>query len=192
MPDVCFEPRGRVDASVGTSGMVADGFVVVTARARSRPARTCGWTTRVTENPISTSPEITALINGPPPRYGTCTAPVPASRLNSTPDRWLVVPLPFEPKLSPSLGLTRECHEFLDIARGHRGVGCQHQRNNSSHRDRCEVLLQVVAEFRVQGCIDRDRVGGEHLWCTHLGSDFATTSAPTFPPAPARFSGTTA
>jgi hypothetical protein len=57
----------RLAFIVGSSGNAATGFSVVTARARTFPARICGTASSASANRKSTSPLRRASIAGPPP-----------------------------------------------------------------------------------------------------------------------------
>ncbi|MNT27101.1 hypothetical protein D3C72_1627170 [compost metagenome] len=91
---------------VGTSGSAGERVALVTASARRRPAFTCGSEPGRLSNISCTWLASRSAIAGPLPLYGTCTISTPAIDLNSSPDRWLVVPLPAEPMFSlPGLAL---------------------------------------------------------------------------------------
>ena len=77
---------------MGRSAKAADGFGVVTASARAFPALICGDASSPSANWKFTSPLITAIIDSPPPLYGTVVKLSPASCLNISAARWLVLP----------------------------------------------------------------------------------------------------
>ena len=51
-------------------------------------------------NEKPTWPPIRSATAAPPPLYGTCTTSTPAIDLNSSPVRWVALPMPLEAKLS--------------------------------------------------------------------------------------------
>ena len=74
--------------------------MLVTARPRSLPDLTCSAQVGMLSNITCTWPEIISVSAGAPPRYGTCTMLIPVSILNSSPDMWMVEPLPDDAMLS--------------------------------------------------------------------------------------------
>ncbi|MNT32172.1 hypothetical protein D3C72_1680380 [compost metagenome] len=64
--------------------------------ARSAPLFRCGCTAGSATTPISTCPAIMSVTIGPVPLYGMCRAFTPASSMNISPARWMMVPLPDE------------------------------------------------------------------------------------------------
>src|SRR6266516_4891083 len=86
---------GKPDsAMVGRSGTTATRSLVVTASPRKLPAFTCSSTVGMLSKMTSTRPGIRSLIAGAPPRYGMCVIATFAIRLNNSPHRCSVVPLP--------------------------------------------------------------------------------------------------
>jgi hypothetical protein len=83
---------------VGTSGRLMERFVPVTARARTRPLRTCCAIELVLSNMSWTLPAMRSAIAGAPPLYGMCTISVPVMYLNSSP-----LTCPGEPLLEDAL-----------------------------------------------------------------------------------------
>ena len=77
-------------------------------------------TVGVLKKPIVTSPVITASMPCGAPLYGTCTSCVPVIWPNSTPDKWWLVPLPPDEKVS-SPGLRLRGRD--DVARLGRRIG---------------------------------------------------------------------
>src|SRR5688572_25156090 len=66
----------------------------------------CGSADGRLSNIICTCPPSRSVIAGADPLYGTCDICTPVSTLNSSPDRWIEVPLPLEAKLMvPGLDL---------------------------------------------------------------------------------------
>ena len=52
----------------GTSGRIASLALLLTAKARKRPASTCGISAGMTSNIMSMVPATRSLMAGPPPR----------------------------------------------------------------------------------------------------------------------------
>src|ERR1051325_8745114 len=88
---------GSVDATVGRSGVSADGSRLVTASALSLPDLMCGVTADAVENMIWFSPEINPVNAGPVPLYGMRTMFTPAMDLNNSADRCVGTPVAPEP-----------------------------------------------------------------------------------------------
>src|SRR3546814_7107165 len=85
---------------VGTSVSRGERASLVTARALSLPAFTCGRDVEMLSNINDTSPASKATTAGPLPLYGTCSMSMPVAFLNISADRWLVLPGPAEAKVS--------------------------------------------------------------------------------------------
>jgi hypothetical protein len=97
--DDASKPGTPASAIVGTSGNAGARFVEVTAIARSLPALMCGIAEGRLSNMICTWPPSRSVIAGAEPLYGTCDICTPVITLNSSPDKWIDVPLPLEAKL---------------------------------------------------------------------------------------------
>ena len=85
---------------VGSSGKACERWLLVTASALSLPALICGSADGRLSNIRSVVPPIRSISAGPEPRYGKWTMKVPVRLLNSSPDRWIDVPLPLLAMLS--------------------------------------------------------------------------------------------
>ena len=97
---------GTNSASAGTSGRTSTRLAVVTASARKRPDLTWPSPCVITSNMTCTWPAIRSVMACGGLRYGTCTILVPVSDMNSSPARWIDVPLPVDAIASlPGLAL---------------------------------------------------------------------------------------
>src|SRR5678815_5086598 len=85
---------------VGTSGSIDERFAVVTASTLTLPLFMKGCADNTGTNAMSTSPDSTAVVAGPPPLYGTCVTATPAYCFSISIDRWLVVPMPLDDALN--------------------------------------------------------------------------------------------
>src|ERR1035437_7536590 len=85
---------------VGTSGAAGERVVVVTVRARSLPARTCGIAGGMPQKNINTCPPMRSGITCPAPLYGTCTMSIFSIVFSSSPERCCTLPMPGEAKVS--------------------------------------------------------------------------------------------
>src|ERR1700676_4427401 len=90
------KPGTPDSAMVGISGTTATRSLVVTASPRRLPPFTCGRIEGMLSKMTSTRQGIGSWSAGAPPRYGICVISPFASRLNSSPLRCSVVPLPDE------------------------------------------------------------------------------------------------
>src|SRR6185295_16266100 len=89
-------PASRGVAHDGSSG---DFLAVVMPMTLPRPDLMCGAAPGTAITPNCTSPAATAAAAGAPPLYGTCSSWIPAACASHSPARWLMLPLPAEPKL---------------------------------------------------------------------------------------------
>jgi hypothetical protein len=144
-------------STVGTSGMRAERWALVTARALSLPALMCGMDEGRLSNITSMSPPTSPAGPGPSRCRGSGHE-VPVMLLNSSPARWMEVPLPLEAMFSlPGLALAywHEVGHVLDAARGGLfGVDHHHIGHARHQRDGRKVLLRVVGHARVQRLVD--------------------------------------
>ncbi len=83
-------------AMVGRSGSNCERFAPVTASARSLPARMWGSDEGMLSNIMFTCPPSRSVTAGALPLYGMCSMSTPAIDLNSSPERWMLVPLPLD------------------------------------------------------------------------------------------------
>src|SRR4029079_7266367 len=98
--DDASNPGSPDSASVGTSGSAAERSALVTASARNLPALMNESDDGRLSNINCTCPPIRSVSAGLLPLYGTCVISTPVIVLNSSPDRWIDVPLPDDAKLS--------------------------------------------------------------------------------------------
>src|SRR3989304_4181340 len=70
---------------VGMSGRIEARLALLTPRAFNLPERTCGSAENSVLTSTGTWPDMTAVIAGPPPLYGTGMISTPAISLNSSP-----------------------------------------------------------------------------------------------------------
>jgi hypothetical protein len=104
--EVTSKPGRPDSAAVGISGNDGERLLEVTAIARSLPLRMCGAALLGGEIDYIFEALGSAVVAGPVPLYGTCTALMPAALLNISQARCRVVPLPAEPQLIlPGLAL---------------------------------------------------------------------------------------
>src|SRR6266511_398703 len=97
---------GSKSATVGSSGSTSERVVLVTASPRSLPALMYSADVGTLSNITCTCPPSKSVSASAPPRYGTCTMSTPVIILNSSPDIWIVDPLPEDAMLSlPGLAL---------------------------------------------------------------------------------------
>src|SRR6056297_790985 len=89
-------------SSVGTPSSFGDRSGVVTAKARNAPDSICGMAEGRLSNITSTSPASNAGTASPLPRNGTWVMFAPVRDLNISPDRWIELPTPDDPKVLPS------------------------------------------------------------------------------------------
>ena len=80
----------------GTSGSASIRLALVTAIARSLPARMCSIDDESVSNSTVTCPDSMSISAGPEPRYGMCCMVVPVIALNNSVARCADVPLPAE------------------------------------------------------------------------------------------------
>src|SRR5262245_1521480 len=86
---------GKPDSiMVGTSGSENQRSAPVTASAVNLPSLISGSTGASATDPSSTVPSSTAMVAGPPPRYGMCTISMPARSLSCSAVRCDFVPAP--------------------------------------------------------------------------------------------------
>src|SRR5215472_4462154 len=84
---------GKPDSiMVGTSGSENQRSAPVTASAVNLPSLISGSTGASATDPSSTVPSSTAMVAGPPPRYGMCTISMPARSLSCSAVRCDFVP----------------------------------------------------------------------------------------------------
>src|SRR5262249_35028793 len=81
---------------VGRSGMEGERRAVVTAMPRSLPFLPYETAEGMVAKHADTSPPTSAIIDGPPPLYGTCTIFTPVRLLKYSPARCAADPLPDE------------------------------------------------------------------------------------------------
>ena len=79
---------------MGRSGSACERTALVTPSAFSLPLLMCGIADGRLSNITSMLPPIRSISAGPEPRYGMWTMKVPVMVLNSSPARWMLVPLP--------------------------------------------------------------------------------------------------
>src|SRR5439155_4546680 len=89
-----------VSATGGTSGNAGARDALVTASARSFPALMNASDEGRLSNINWTWPPMRSVSAGALPLYGTCVICTPVMALNSSPERWIDVPLPDDAKLS--------------------------------------------------------------------------------------------
>jgi hypothetical protein len=81
---------------VGRSGVEGERLAVVTAIPRSLPCLTNSTAEGMVAKQTETSPPTSAIMDGPPPLYGTCTIFTPARLLKYSPARCAAEPAPEE------------------------------------------------------------------------------------------------
>src|SRR5215212_5051182 len=89
-----------VSAMAGMSGAAGTRFKVPKPSARKAPLLTCGNSDTPLVKVACTSPEITSVIEGGVPRYGTWTILVPAATLNAAIAICAAPPTPAEEKFN--------------------------------------------------------------------------------------------
>src|SRR5258706_5938638 len=115
---------GYIESSVGRSGSTEDFRLVVIASPRSLPAAIWGRPLVTAGRPMSVSPLTRAIMAAPEPLYGMWVIERPDNWCSITPARWLVVPEPLEPKLSPSLRFFDTATSSFTVRAG--TDGCTH------------------------------------------------------------------
>src|SRR5438477_9063803 len=104
------------------SGTAADLLLLVTASARSLPARTNSITDGMVANMKCTCSPESRSFKATAPLYGTCVAWTPAMVLSSSPERCDEVPVPVdEKKYFPGFALssaTNSANDWTGIALG--------------------------------------------------------------------------
>src|SRR5947199_7416458 len=89
------KPGTPDSATVGTSGNTDHRCLLVTARSFTLPPLT--WPSAAgPSNVYWTRPAIRSVIAGGLPRYGMWVTLMSASDANSSPARWLMLPLPYD------------------------------------------------------------------------------------------------
>ena len=97
----------------GTPGIAGDRSRLVMLKARSLPLLTWSRMHEVVSNIVEMRPSRKSVIAGVLPLYGTWTLSTWARLLNSAPDRWLVVPLPTDAKVTGPTSATRWMTEMV-------------------------------------------------------------------------------
>ena len=116
------KPLSPCSSRLGISGAAAERFAVVTPSARIRPLRTCGIMVAIGSKIICTRPASRSGTATPVPLYGTCNMSIPVMRLNNSPERCPVLPVPADAKVSwPGLALASATSSFTLFA-GNEGV----------------------------------------------------------------------
>ncbi|MNT49885.1 hypothetical protein D3C72_1867630 [compost metagenome] len=87
-------------ATVGTPGSAGDGLALVTASALSLPPLISAIDEGRLSNITCMVPPVRSVSAGPLPLYGKWTMKVLVCVLNSSPARWIDVPLPLEAMFS--------------------------------------------------------------------------------------------
>src|SRR5688572_20090336 len=105
--------------TVGSSGRDAARVRVETAMGRTRLARMNAMAAGSEENITCTCPLARSVSAGGAPLYGTWVHVTPVIERNSSPDRWVMVPVPADATLmSPGLAFasaTRSCTDLSGI-----------------------------------------------------------------------------
>ncbi|MNR00373.1 hypothetical protein D3C85_1161430 [compost metagenome] len=97
---VTSKPGRPASAIVGTLGSASERVAPVTPSALTLPVEMyCTWLDTVS-NIIEMRPPSKSVNAAAEPLYGTWTISMPAIDLNNSPDKWLELPLPAEPKVS--------------------------------------------------------------------------------------------
>ena len=99
---VISTPGNPASASVGTSGSSGVRFGLITASAFTLPPLMNAIADDVVSKSSWICPPTRSASACDEPLYGTCTAFVPAARLNASPARCCVLPTPDEPYEKPS------------------------------------------------------------------------------------------
>src|SRR6476661_10403724 len=103
----------------------------------------------------STLPPTRSASAGELPRYGTCTISMPAMRLKSSPERWIVVPTPADEKLSLPVGFG--VGDELRYRRHRQALAhAQHVWRACHLRKRHDVLLGIVRQSRIHEFVGRE------------------------------------
>ena len=176
---------------VGRSGSSRQRCASATARPRSVPARICGTATVEFRNPACTWPESIAACAGAAPLKGTCVSSIPATWANSAVARWLALPTPAEPMVSPPGRVLGRGDELR-----HRVRPARRDAPTSTIGWKAQLMMAVKSRTGSKG--SRGISGGfitcavaaiSSVWPS--GAARATTSVPMALPAPGRFSTTT-
>ncbi len=175
---------------VGTSGIDAERLRAVVASARTFPPLICPTADPARSNSMVMRPPMMSGYTAPLPLKGTWVMSTPARSLKISPDRWLLVPGPEEPKNSPP---------GLDLAAAIRSETVLNGLSAATTRRFGTVAIPATTARSLRGSqlsfirltlVDTDSEPSSRVWPSARAC-FATYSAPMLPPAPGRSSTST-